>query len=63
MSGWRKSALRPAHPATERERSRLAHFKWPASVEFGELAKTSTGKIQNFTLRDREWAGRDRRIR
>ncbi|MBO0746030.1 MAG: AMP-binding protein, partial [Candidatus Dormibacteraeota bacterium] len=60
-------ALKPGRQATEREiidhcRSRLAHFKCPASVEFGELPKTSTGKIQKFVLRDREWAGRDRRI-
>lgn len=43
-------------------RSRLAHFKAPRSVEFGELPKTSTGKIQKFVLRDREWFGRGRRI-
>jgi fatty-acyl-CoA synthase len=43
-------------------RSRLAHFKSPKSVEFGELPKTSTGKIQKFVLRDREWSGRTRRI-
>ena len=60
-------SLRPDRQATEREiidhcRSRLAHFKCPASVEFGDLPKTSTGKIQKFILRDREWAGRDRRI-
>ncbi len=60
-------ALKPGRQATEREvidhcRSRLAHFKCPAAVEFGELPKTSTGKIQKFVLRDREWAGRDRRI-
>jgi fatty-acyl-CoA synthase len=29
-------------------RSRLAHFKAPRAVEFGELPKTSTGKIQKF---------------
>lgn len=34
-------------------RSRLAHYKCPTSVFFGELAKTSTGKIQKFLLRER----------
>jgi acyl-CoA synthetase (AMP-forming)/AMP-acid ligase II len=43
-------------------RSRLAHFKAPKAIEFGELPKTSTGKIQKFVLRDREWSGRSRRI-
>jgi fatty-acyl-CoA synthase len=31
-------------------------------VEFGELPKTATGKIQKFVLREREWAGMVRRI-
>ncbi|MBV9278800.1 MAG: long-chain-fatty-acid--CoA ligase [Chloroflexi bacterium] len=43
-------------------RERIAHFKAPRSVEFGELPKTSTGKIQKFVLRDREWAAQERRI-
>jgi len=43
-------------------RDRLAHYKCPDTVEFGPLPKTSTGKIQKFVLRDREWAGRDKRI-
>jgi fatty-acyl-CoA synthase len=40
----------------------LARFKAPKKVEFGELPKTSTGKIQKFKLRDKEWAGRERRV-
>ena len=40
----------------------LAHFKCPKAVEFGALPKTSTGKVQKFVLREREWAGRDKRI-
>ncbi|MDR3568101.1 MAG: long-chain-fatty-acid--CoA ligase [Syntrophobacteraceae bacterium] len=40
----------------------LARFKAPKSVEFGELPKTATGKIQKFKLRDKEWAGRDRKV-
>jgi fatty-acyl-CoA synthase len=43
-------------------REHLAHYKCPDAVEFGPLPKTSTGKIQKFVLRDREWAGRDKRI-
>jgi fatty-acyl-CoA synthase len=43
-------------------RTRLAHFKVPRAVEFGPLPKTSTGKIQKFALRDREWKGREKRI-
>ena len=60
-------ALKPGAAASEQEiiehvRGRLAHFKAPKSVTFSELPKTSTGKIQKFVLRDREWAGRKRRI-
>jgi fatty-acyl-CoA synthase len=40
----------------------LARFKAPKYVEFGELPKTATGKIQKFKLREKEWAGRDRRV-
>ncbi len=43
-------------------RERLAGFKCPKAVEFGELPKTSTGKVQKFVLREREWAGRPTRI-
>ncbi|HEX4355813.1 MAG TPA: AMP-binding protein, partial [Polyangiales bacterium] len=43
-------------------RARIATFKAPKQIEFGELPKTSTGKIQKFLLREREWAGRDKRI-
>ena len=34
-------------------RERLAHFKVPRTIVFGELPKTSTGKIQKFVLRER----------
>ena len=34
-------------------RQSLARFKVPKRVVFGELPKTSTGKIQKFTLRER----------
>jgi len=61
-------ALRPGATASEQEiidfcRRHLAGFKCPKAVEFGELPKTSTGKIQKFRLREKEWAGYDKRIR
>ena len=34
-------------------RENLAHFKCPRHVVFGDLPKTSTGKIQKFILRER----------
>ena len=43
-------------------RDRLAHYKCPDAVEFGPLPKTSTGKIQKFRLRDREWTDQDQQI-
>jgi fatty-acyl-CoA synthase len=50
--------LQEGHSVTEAEiqehvRGLLARFKAPKSVVFGELPKTSTGKIQKFVLRDR----------
>ena len=59
--------LKPGQSATEAEiiehvRSKIAKFKAPKAVEFGELPKTSTGKVQKFVLRDREWQGREKRI-
>ncbi|HZU18014.1 MAG TPA: acyl-CoA synthetase, partial [Candidatus Dormibacteraeota bacterium] len=59
--------LKPGCTATAEEiiehvRGRLAHFKAPKAVEFCELPKTSTGKIQKYVLREREWAGRNKRI-
>ena len=34
-------------------RKHLAHFKIPKTIIFGDLPKTSTGKIQKFLLRER----------
>jgi fatty-acyl-CoA synthase len=53
--------LKPGCELTEQEliefcRARLARFKCPKAIMFGELPKTSTGKIQKFKLREREWA-------
>jgi acyl-CoA synthetase (AMP-forming)/AMP-acid ligase II len=53
---------------TEREliefsRTRLAHYKCPTVVEFRtELARTATGKLQKFKLREPYWAGMEKRI-
>ena len=44
-------------------RSQLAHFKAPDEVDLvTELPKTSTGKVQKYVLREKEWAGREKRI-
>ena len=43
-------------------RDRIAHFKCPKYIEFGELPKTATGKIQKFLLREKEWEGYEKRI-
>jgi acyl-CoA synthetase (AMP-forming)/AMP-acid ligase II len=40
----------------------LARFKAPKSVEFSQLPKTATGKIQKFKLREKEWQGRERMV-
>jgi fatty-acyl-CoA synthase len=60
-------ALKPGQQVSEDElrefcRGRLAGFKIPKSIEFGDLPKTSTGKVQKFVLREREWAGREKQI-
>ena len=47
----------------EHVRGRLARFKAPRMVTFGELPKTSTGKIQKYVLRENAWAGEQSRIR
>jgi fatty-acyl-CoA synthase len=50
--------LRPGQSVTEREliehvKGRIARFKAPRQVHFGELPKTGTGKVQKFALRER----------
>ena len=49
--------LRPGATATDADiiafcRDNLARYKCPKTVVFGELPKTSTGKVQKFVLRD-----------
>ena len=40
----------------------LPGYMRPAAVEFAEIPKTSTGKVQKKSLRDKEWEGRERRV-
>ncbi len=59
--------LKPGRSSTEREiidfcRQKLARFKCPQSVVFGPLPKTSTGKVKKFEIREKEWAGYDKRV-
>ncbi|MBI4250945.1 MAG: AMP-binding protein [Candidatus Tectomicrobia bacterium] len=51
-----------AQEIVEHVKARIAHFKAPKYVEFGDLPKTVTGKVQKFKLREKEWAGREKRI-
>lgn len=44
-------------------KTRLAGYKCPKRVEFrDELARTATGKLQKFKLREPYWSGKDRQI-
>ncbi len=52
-----------AEEIIEHVRTQLARYKAPDSVDFvDQLPKTSTGKIQKYVLRDKEWAGHEKRI-
>ena len=60
-------SLRPGASPSEEQiiewtRDQLSHFKCPKAIEFGDLPKTATGKIQKFKLREKEWAGKERPI-
>jgi fatty-acyl-CoA synthase len=60
--------LRDGQSASEAEliehcRSKLAHFKCPTSVEVRDaFARTATGKLQKFKIRQPYWEGRDRQV-
>ncbi|MDQ1461274.1 MAG: hypothetical protein QOI08_2758, partial [Actinomycetota bacterium] len=60
--------LKPGADANEADliehcRATLSHFKCPTSIEFrSEFARTSTGKLQKFKIREPYWEGRTRRI-
>jgi acyl-CoA synthetase (AMP-forming)/AMP-acid ligase II len=44
-------------------RDNMAHFKCPKSIVFQDsLARTATGKIQKFKLREPFWAGQERQV-
>ncbi len=61
--------LRVGTSATQQEliahvRTKIAGYKAPREVDITiELPKTSTGKIQKFILRDKEWAGHGQRVK
>jgi fatty-acyl-CoA synthase len=60
--------LKPGSTATEIDliehcRDRMAHFKAPRAVEIRQvLARTATGKLQKYKLRQPYWEGRDRQV-
>ncbi|MFE0460621.1 AMP-binding protein [Kitasatospora sp. NPDC058965] len=60
--------LKPGQQAGEAEliahcKARMAGYKAPTSVEFRDLlARTSTGKLQKFLLREPYWTGRERGV-
>jgi len=60
--------LNPGASLTEQElidhcRSEMAHYKCPTRVEFrDELARTVTGKLQKFKLRQPYWDGLGKQI-
>ncbi len=61
--------LKPGQKLTQEElcaflRERIAKFKMPRAVEFveGALPKTGTGKIVKRELREKFWAGKERRV-
>jgi acyl-CoA synthetase (AMP-forming)/AMP-acid ligase II len=60
--------LRPSESATDVEliefcRERMSHYKCPTSIEFRDaLARTATGKLQKFKLRQAYWEGREKQV-
>jgi acyl-CoA synthetase (AMP-forming)/AMP-acid ligase II len=61
--------LRAGHDATtdrvliDHCRAKMSHFNCPTSMEFRtELARTATGKLQKFKLREPYWAGRTKMV-
>jgi long-chain acyl-CoA synthetase len=53
-----------AEDVIEHCRSHMAHFKVPRSVDFyaGALPKSGSGKILKRELREKYWAGQERRV-
>lgn len=60
--------LKRGWEATEEEiiefcKEKIARYKAPAAVDFvDELPKTSTGKIQKYVLREKEWSGQQKQV-
>jgi acyl-CoA synthetase (AMP-forming)/AMP-acid ligase II len=60
--------VRSGHDVVEADliafaKERLAGYKCPKSIEFRtELARTATGKLQKFKLRQPYWEGRERQV-
>ncbi len=59
--------LKPDMVVSEKEiigfcHQHLAGFKCPRELEFCELPKTATGKVQKYLLREKEWVGFEMRI-
>ena len=61
--------LRAGTSATQQEliahvRTKIAAYKAPREVDITvDPPKTSTGRIQKFVLREKEWAGQSQRVK
>ena len=59
---------REATEATEADliahcKRQIASYKAPTSIDFVDaIARTATGKVQKFKLREPFWSGRDRQV-
>ena len=58
----RRAVLRIEEDILAFAKERLPGYMRPAAVEFAELPRTSTGKIQKKELREQAWEGHDRQI-
>ncbi len=59
--------LKQDEEATEEEiidfcKEHIARFKAPDAVDFGDLPKTATGKVQKFVLRNQEWESEEKKV-
>ena len=60
--------LAPGQDVTEAEliafsKTRLAGYKCPKRIELRDtLARTATGKLQKFKLREQYWVGHERQV-
>lgn len=62
-----KPGLKPEELPTPEDiiafcKDNIARFKAPKYIEFMDLPKTATGKIQKFKLREKEWEGHEKRV-